>query len=141
MSNCTGQDLGGRRLVNRAALIAILMVAGASYIFAQVPINSAGAPHAKRQGRTQEPKMIVDTLRMAAGSARLILKGDFSDTYLRTRPTAQTAFYATVTGLLRDTTEGVKSYGAYLSANCETLIVKSSSATDSGLVSIMAFFK
>jgi hypothetical protein len=116
------------------------MVAGA-YIFAQVPINSAGAPHAKRQGRTQEPKEIVDTLRLSAGEARLVLKAKFSDTAKRTKPTSHGNFYAFVTPILSDTGASVYYYGTRLSTNCETLVVKSSSVTDSGLVSIRAFFK
>lgn len=141
MLKSTGSEWGKRRLVDRAVFSGILLLAVVSCIAGQTFINSAGAPHAKRQGRTQEPKMVIDTLRMDSGCSTLLLKETFSETFARTRPTGQGNFFAVVTGLLRDTSEAVCSYSVYLSVNAETLLVKSSSATDSGLVSVMAFIK
>ncbi len=104
-------------------------------------IDLSGNQQGVRQGKTSEPKMIIDTVKMDSGWYVGVLNSSFLRTQLKTAPTTKLAFLASVTQVLSDTSDTVRSYGYYISTNCETLIVKSNSISDTGLVAIMAIIK
>ena len=104
-------------------------------------IDLSGNQQGARQGKTSEPKMIIDTVKMDSGWYVGVLNSSFLRTQLKTAPTTKFAFLASVTQVLSDTSDTVRSYGYYISTNCETLIVKSNSISDTGLVAIMAIIK
>lgn len=120
-------------------LISLILLTGLA--FGQVQVDRQGNIHAKRQGRTQAPKEIVDTLRLSSGFGHIVLSEVFHKTRHTTKPTEDGYFYGVVSQKISDTSQTVNSYATYLSANNDTLIVKSSSATDSSLVVIRGFIK
>lgn len=121
-------------------IVSLLIILSCS-AFGQIAVDRSGNIHAKRQGQTQEPKEIVDTLRLSAGVGYIILSDVFHKTKHTTKPTSDGYFYGVVSPKLSDTSQAVSSYATYLSANRDTLIVKSSSNTDSALVVIRGFIK
>lgn len=107
----------------------------------QLQIDRSGHPHGRAESRYQQPKEIIDTMRLSAGVGYWVLSKRFTRNLHTTAPTASGIGYGVATALLTDTTAAVNSYAVFVNANKDTLVIKSSSATDSGLVVVRVFIK
>jgi len=104
---------------------------------AQMIVDHKGHPHKRVEGKSQQPKTIVDTVRLSSGVGSLVLQSEFKKNQHTTKP--QDYIYATANQIITDTSQDVYSYAVYW--NSDTLIIKSSSATDSSLVVVKALIK
>lgn len=119
------------------ALLVCVSVAEGQNIF-----NAKGKPFAKRQGRTQEPKIIVDTVRIVAGYGSLSLTTNFTSSQHRTAATSVGNVYAQISRLLTDSTKAVYSYSYAVADKGARLVIKSSGGTaDTGKVVVTCFVK
>jgi len=121
-------------------LLAVLVCVSAA--FGQNIFNAKGKPFAKRQGQTQEPKIIIDTVRIVAGYGSLSLTTNFTAKQHRTAASSEGNVYAQISRLLTDSTAAVYSYSYSVADKGARLIVKSSGGTsDTGKVVVTCFVK
>jgi hypothetical protein len=113
-----------------------------STVMGQSIIDKNGHPHAKRAGQTQQPKFIVDTVRMSDGIGTMILRDEFKRNTRTTAPTASSRIYPQgITQVLSDTSEAVNRYAFFINSTRDTVVIKSSQTDDSGLVAVSALIK
>lgn len=117
--------------------VSFILLVLATLAYGQISVDHKGHPHGRVSGKSQKPKEIIDTLRLASGSGRLVLQSEFTNKQHTTKP--KDYMYVTVSQLLTDTSQSVNYYATYW--NRDTLIVKSSNSSDSSLVVIKAFVK
>ena len=121
-------------------LLALLVCVSSA--FPQNIFNAQGKPFAKRQGQTQEPKIIVDTVRIVAGYGSLSLTSTFTNRQHRTAGTSTSTVYAQISRLLTDSTKAVYSYSYAVVDKGARLVIKSSGDTaDTGKVVVTCFVK
>lgn len=123
------------------AIILLLYFLVATCAEGQVIIDSKGHLHGKRQAKTQQAKEIIDTVRMSSGVGYLVLQKEFTQNQHTTMPTAAGNIFCVITPVMTDTSDSVHSYATKLSSNRDTLVVRSTSNNDSGLVIVRAFIK
>jgi hypothetical protein len=122
--------------------ISLILLILAPIIMGQTIIDGKGNLHAKRAKRTQEPKVIVDTVRMSAGIGTMTLKKESTRKQHSTAPTASTRMYPQgITQILLDTSDAVNRYAFFINTTRDTVVIKSSQTDDSGLVAISLFVK
>lgn len=127
-------------LILAIAFIAFLAFVSKSQ--GQTIIDKDGHPHAKRQGRTQEPKIIIDTLRMSSGVGTLPLSKTFKKNQMTTAPTDPSRIYPKgATQIMDSVTDSVHTYAFVVNRTGDTITVVSSSSNDSSLVSVELLIK
>lgn len=119
----------------------MVLILFAGIAFSQMLIDKEGNLHSRTQGKYQKPKEIVDTMRIANGIGYWALSDKFTRNKHTTSPTKQGIAYGVATGIITDTSQAVASYAVFVNSNKDTLIIKSSSATDSGLVAVRVIIK
>jgi hypothetical protein len=125
------------RILLALFLCGSLCFAGETKIF-----NGQGKPFAKRQGQTQEPKIIVDTVRIVAGFGSLSLTTGFTSRQHRTAATSASNVFAQISRLLTDSTKDVYSYSYSVADKGARLVIKSSGGTaDTGKVVVTCIVK
>jgi len=129
-------------LRNKTIIIATLLTFLPCLTNGQRVFDRNGKPFAKQSQRTQEPKQIVDTVKITAGVGRMVLNNAFTKSKHKVSATSDSHFRASISQILTDTSNTVYYYGYYISKNGDTLIVKSSGGTaDTGYVSVSAILK
>lgn len=122
--------------------ISIILIVFATTVSAQKIFDSKGHPFARRQGRSQEPKEIVDTVRMdGSGFGFLELQKAFKSKQHSTTPTAKENIHVTVTQVLDSADQTVASYSYWVSATLDTIHIKSTNGSDASLVNVRAIIK
>jgi len=125
----------------KAVLITGFVLALALAVYGIDVRNFAGEKHALVSGRYREPILLVDTLRLRNGVGTADLSAYFNEQQSRVVATSATSLYVVVSGVLRTELDSVYSYSAIVLGNGRSIRVKSSGASDSGKVVIMAFSK
>ena len=103
----------------------------------------SGDKFSKSQGKipSREPYEVVDTLSLSSGFGSVILNKHFTTQKHNVKPTHKMRMFPFVTQIIDDTSATVRYYAVYISANLETLMVKSNSATDTSNVRIRILMK
>lgn len=126
----------------RISFMLILSVLIFTSALGQRVFNRDGKPFAKQSQKTQEPKVIVDTVKVTAGIGKMVLNSSFKKGNHKVSATSSANFRATISQILADTSNIVYYYAYYISKNGDTLIVKSSGLTaDTGYVAVTAYVK
>lgn len=104
--------------------------------------TASGKPFARQKGVAQEPKVIVDTVRIVAGFGSLKLQSSFGDRHHRTAPTSADRVFGVASGLATDSTKSVYSYSVVPRSKGGRLLIKSSGgASDTGKVAITVYVR
>lgn len=124
-------------------ILLVLLVCISAAFGAETKIfNAKGKPFSKRQGQTQEPKIIVDTVRVVGGYGSLSLTTNFTNSQHRTAATSAGNVYAQISRLLTDSTKAVYSYSYSVADKGARLVIKSSGGSaDTGKVVVTCFVK
>ena len=122
-------------LVYAATILFMAVVAANPFV------DMDGHSHSKRHRKIDEPKVLVDTLRMSDGFAIAGLKDYFDGRRKKMAPRTEFSIYSVASGILIDTSDAVKYYGCFWSHEEKQLYVKSSAADDSGLVVVYSLIK
>jgi len=120
-----------------AALVAVTF----SATLAQLPVDRQGHPQARVQGKSQKPKEVVDTIRLSGGKGYVVLNKAFSRNQHTTAKSPSGYIYTIAGSLLSDTSATVYAYACHVNSKGDSIVVKSSSATDTSLVVVRAFVK
>lgn len=103
----------------------------------------SGDRFSKSQGKipSREPYEVIDTLSLSSGFGSVVLNKHFTKEKHNVKPTHKMRMFPFVTQIIDDTSATVRYYAVYISANLETLMVKSSSAIDTSNVRIRILMK
>ena len=112
-------------LRNKLFLVFVCLLLMSSVSNGQRVFNRNGKPFAKQAQKTQEPKIIVDTVKIIGGVGKMVLNSSFKKGQHKVSATSNNNFRATISQILSDTSNVVYYYGYYISKNGDTLIVKS----------------
>lgn len=102
-------------------------------------LRGSGQTIGKRQGKTAEPKYVVDTLRLDDGRGQLTLKRTFRQALSSTAPSAGGDILSVNVQRIVDkvdTAVSIKSYATYFSRLKDTIYVVSSDTLDASKVSV-----
>lgn len=119
-----------------SALILLPCVSNGQRVF-----DRNGKPFAKQFQKTQEPKIIIDTVKITSGVGKMILNSSFKKGKHQVSATSNNDFRATISQILSDTSKTPYYYGYYISKNGDTLIIKSNNVADTGYVAVTAYLK
>lgn len=104
--------------------------------------HADGKPVSRRQNRSQEPKEVIDTVKIVGGFGEMKFRNSFAARSHFTAPTGKKALYAHITRVLSDSTETVYSYSYVYDDKQKRLVVKSSGGTaDTGQVVVTCYVK
>lgn len=117
------------------AFLASVAVSQSSYF------GSRGSRHAKRDGKYQEPKLIIDTVTLSDGLGFLQFVERSDREKHRTSPLDSFNIFTVVSGIMADTSDTVYHYGTWFDFKELKLWVKSNDATDSSKVVVMSLIK
>ena len=122
-------------------LIILLLAVG---VFGQTIYNADGNQFGKSQGKipSRLPYEVVDTIRMSAGTGFIVLNSHTTKEKHNVKPTSKDNMFISVIQIL-DYISGasIYNYGAYISDNLDTIILKSSNNTDTSKVHIRIIMK
>lgn len=100
--------------------------------------NANGKKFSKVLGRTNRPKIVVDTVRFSnTNYASLDLNSFFTRGIHNVGASSSSNIFVTVTQILDDSTLAVNTYAAMPTDNGRRIIIKSSQSDDSSKVSLM----
>ena len=135
------QQFSERELsVNRVIRnILFLFILSASVAMAINVYHADGRKMAKVQGLTKIPRIIVDTVRLDTGYAKLELNDFFGDQRHEVAASSTDRLHAVVTPVLDSLTQTIRYYGVKPGDNGRSLEIKSSSNTDSAKVTVIIF--
>lgn len=85
---------------------------------------------------SRQPYEVVSDVQLSSGVGRVILNVNFQQQRHNVVATSKADIFPSVSQILYDTSMTVRYYGFYISDNLETLLVKSSSATDTSTVRV-----
>jgi hypothetical protein len=98
--------------------------------------SASGQIVGKVTGKTNEPKTVIDRVKLTAGRATIGLNSKFGQTTHNVSGSSNDKVFVTVTGLLPDTSATSNSYSAFVTNKGKTVIIKSSAATDTATVNV-----
>ena len=107
----------------------------------EATFTAAGKPFSRAAGTSQQPKTIIDTVRMVKGFASLSLNSKFTTTEHRTAATSTQKIYATANAVLQDSTKSVNSYSCWPTDGGARIVIKSSDSTDTGKVAVVVYVR
>lgn len=97
-----------------------------------------GRGFGKILGKTNRPKIVIDTVRFAnTNFASLYLNSFFTRGIHNVAASSSDNIFISVTQILDDSTSSLNTYAAMPTDNGRRILIKSSQSDDSGLVSIM----
>jgi hypothetical protein len=107
----------------------------------EATFTANGKPFSRAAGQSQQPKTIIDTVRMVNGFASLALNSTFTRTEHRTAATSDQKVYATATAVLHDSSKTVYSYSCFPTDGGARIVIKSSDSTDTGKVAVVVYVR
>ena len=128
-----------KSLLNKLLLVGVFVCCIPGWTSPQTPFSSGGKLLNQIKGVTTKPKMVYDTVRLVDGFGVLRLNKSYKDGKNDVRGTEEKYMFGYVTPSLTDTSGVIYSYGLVISK--DSVIVKSSSATDDGKVNVFLFLK
>jgi hypothetical protein len=100
-----------------------------------------GKSFAARQNQAQEPKTVIDTVRIVGGYGSLSLSSKFTSGQHRVAATSAKNIYAQISRVLTDSTATHYSYSYSVADKGARLVIKSSSTADTGKVAIVCYVR
>jgi len=108
----------------------------------QITVNSEGKLHAKRIGRYQEPKRVVEVVQLTDGVGYLILNRYFQKGKHATAPTdSSTILVLSISQQLVTPDNSVRRYAWYPNSTGDTITIISDLTSDTSKVVIEALIK
>lgn len=126
--------------MNKGISLIIVILVFVGVIYAQETFFGDGKEFKKRIQQTNEPKVVIDTVRLQGERTVYKLSSSFSRQFHNVSATSGNNLWIQVTPILGDTTETVYYHGVFIYETGDSLVIKSSGgANDSGKVSLLIY--
>ena len=132
------------KVIGKLILLFLLSLGFSVWVIGADIFYADGNQFDKSQGKVPSriPYEVIDTIRMSAGTGFIVLNSHTTKEKHNVKPTSKDNMFISVVQLL-DYTSGasIYNYGAYISDNLDTVILKSSNNTDTSKVHIRILMK